>query len=426
MQMSVHIINRNGGYEVKKRKIFLMTLALGVVIGSSGCANKSAEAVEEVTTSSIDFEDGQYGFAKMSTRARTAELSNVSVADFNGSKALFVENVDGKAMYLGLDLDELLGEKISSLSSIQMDIATDRNGAKFSACSGFLYAYTGKELDETKLDGWSVYLEDKNPNRVKFDVSSVSFVPNSDNYIVISKEVDNDAENIANLYIDNIAFIDAAGNVIEADTSAVMTEPEGFIGEWEEAFTEEAGEDGLVDGKLIKTFDDASYPGDWSVTGTVTSEELAPFRDMDVNVTYKFELVDATDGDEYRLIAPVNMYKSWTKLGMEGNFLNLEIKDRDQSAADGDAWFWQQDGSLCLNDMSLTSITFTMSSKIVNKIIGDGGGFAGQTHGILVYEVDIEPYDASASENESDASASENEADVTEADASASENEITE
>ncbi len=180
------------------------------------------------TAASVDFEDGACAFVKMNLLKGTPDESLLSVVDFNGSKALYVENVSGKSMFVGINVSALVGDKIADISKITMDIGTSRADGSFSAVSGYLYAYTGENNDEVKGDDWSVYLESANPKTAVFDVSGAGFVAGADNYIILSKETDNNTASAASLYIDNITFLDASGNVIEADTSVDFGSPAGF------------------------------------------------------------------------------------------------------------------------------------------------------------------------------------------------------
>ena len=189
------------------------------------------EPVQDVvpTEASVDFEDGAYGFVKMClTKGGTPDESLLSVVDYNGSKALYAENVSGASMFIGINVSALIGDKIADLSTIMVDIGTEYADGSFSASSGYLYAYVGEGNDEVKAAEWSVYLETQNPKTATFDVSGLGFVAGADNYIIISKETDNNAAAPASMYLDNITFLDASGNVLTADTSADFGSPAGF------------------------------------------------------------------------------------------------------------------------------------------------------------------------------------------------------
>ena len=187
-------------------------------------ATETAEAPvqEEVpATPSIDFEDGVFGFVGNDKSVTTAsDDSAFSVEDYNGSKALKV-TPNGKSPYVGIQADALLGDGISKVKTIEMSIGIENPDGKFFASSGNIYVFAGE--DNAKLSqGWSVYLENANPKTVTYTLpDDVSLV--AGNYVVVSLETDNGkakGATQANMYIDNVTFKDADGNVLTADTSA--------------------------------------------------------------------------------------------------------------------------------------------------------------------------------------------------------------
>ena len=183
-----------------------------------------AENAGETTPSgeaSIDFEDGLFAFAgNDKTVSPSSDDAVFSVEDFNGSKALKV-TTQGKMPFVGLQMDALLGDKVSSLKTVELTIGIENPDGEFNACSGYIYGLVGEENKKTS-EAWSVYLETGNPKVVRYTVpDDQSF--SAANSIVISLETDNGMNAgaaQANLYIDNITFLDADGNVLEADTSA--------------------------------------------------------------------------------------------------------------------------------------------------------------------------------------------------------------
>ncbi|MCM1267646.1 MAG: hypothetical protein NC302_07045 [Bacteroidales bacterium] len=184
-------------------------------------AEEEAPAAEEAAgtgEASIDFEDGVFGFAGVDKSVNSAgDDSALSVEDFNGSKALKV-TPQGKASYIGIQADALLGSNAASLKTVEMTIGIENPDGEFGACSGKIYAFTGE--DNTRSEGtWSVYLEDGNPKTASIEIPD-GF--GEGNYIVVSMETDTAKDKgatPANLYIDNIAFKDASGSVLAADTS---------------------------------------------------------------------------------------------------------------------------------------------------------------------------------------------------------------
>jgi len=206
----------------KKLTVLLLCVALtlGLVGGIAYAADGSA--------SSIDFEDGLYGFVGMDMSAGNADASVLSLVDYNGSKALKVE-VQSKTPYVIFEISALLGDDVAKLASVTMDIGID-NGAddKFYACSGRIYKYYGEDNEDT-YDEWSVYLASRNPNTAKMVMDAEddeAFIAGAGNYIVVSKEVDNYATKTGgtpvSMYIDNVCFYDAEGNLLTVDTSAMF------------------------------------------------------------------------------------------------------------------------------------------------------------------------------------------------------------
>lgn len=187
--------------------------------------------VVEVKEASIDFEDGLYGFVALYTAPANADAAEVSIADFNGSKALKVTNMTGKVPYLAIDIASLVGDKIADVKSITMDIGTEHPDGSFYATSGKIIAYSGEKRTESS-DPWSVYLDTKNPNTGKAILDEgEEFIAGYQNMIIVTLETDNgiaDGAGNASFYIDNIRLLDASDNVIKADSAVAFAEPEGF------------------------------------------------------------------------------------------------------------------------------------------------------------------------------------------------------
>jgi len=192
---------------------------------------KDAEPVVEVKEASIDFEDGLYGFVAIYTAPANADAAELSIADFNGSKALKVTNMTGKVPYVAIDIASLAGDKIADIKSITMDIGTEHPDGKFYATSGKIFAYSGEKRTETN-DTWSVYIAKRNPNTARAILDAgEEFVPGYQNMIIVALDTDNGAAEgagNANFYIDNIRLLDASDNVIKADSTVAFVEPPGF------------------------------------------------------------------------------------------------------------------------------------------------------------------------------------------------------
>lgn len=246
--------------ELKAKKLITLSLTAAMAIGTVACGGKSTDnatdanakvqtntetsaeertpvtettpmetesaastqqAVAPAGEVSIDFEDGVYGFVGIDKTVNpVGDDSTLSVADFGGSKALKVVS-NGKALYVAIQVDALLGDKAAEVKTVEMSLGIENPDGAFNAVSGKIYAFLGSE-NERKDGDWSVYLESANPKTAVYMVpDEMSF--GEGNYMVVSLETDNgkDAGTApAILYIDNIAFKDASGNVIAADTTA--------------------------------------------------------------------------------------------------------------------------------------------------------------------------------------------------------------
>ena len=230
-----------------KRKIILSLLAGAMSVSLAACggtdgeqpvneslATESGEATQTTDadqTVSVDFEDGSMSFVSLYTQAANADNSELSVVDYNGSKALYVKNVDGNMPYVAFDISSMLGADVAKVASIEMVIGTEHTDGSFSAVSGNIVSWAGEDLAEYK-DSWSVYVSNKNPNTAVATVAAgEEFVADAGNIIMVTIDTDNGVEEgngSANLYIDNISFKDAEGNVLSADPSAAFVAPRGF------------------------------------------------------------------------------------------------------------------------------------------------------------------------------------------------------
>jgi len=177
----------------------------------------------------IDFEDGNISFIAVDEApAKASGEVSLSVEEINGSKALKIENADtSKSPYVAIDASSLLGDRITDLRTLEATVTTKHPDGKFYAASGKIYGYCGEERDEV-TKAWAVYLENKNPNLAKFEMTKEAeyMIAGNFNFFVFSVEEDN-GEGVI-LYIDDICFLDASGNVLPVDTSITFDKPAGF------------------------------------------------------------------------------------------------------------------------------------------------------------------------------------------------------
>ena len=206
---------------MRKTIAWLLVAALAISMCAAAFAEGEA-APEAVTADVIDFEDGNFAFLGLSTAKANADASTVlEIAECNGSKALKV-TANGKVPYVALNVEGLLGDRFADVVAISADFAADlASDGKFHAVSGVVYSYTGEDLAETKTN-WSVYMAKKNPRSIITNLPS-GFVSGAGNYIMISKE-DQAGGDPVSFYLDNIQFLDADGNTIPMDLSAVYVQ----------------------------------------------------------------------------------------------------------------------------------------------------------------------------------------------------------
>ncbi len=307
---------------------------------------------------SVDFEDGNLGFVTITQPTINSDNSKLSVEEINGSKVLVVKNNLGKKeAYLGIDLSAMLGDKIADVAKVKFDIA-DQGGEKFSPISGKLYAYTGEgAANKEDLGKWSVYLENKSPKTVTFDISN-PFTAGENNYIIISKEDEVDANH--GFWVDNIKFLDKNGNLIKADTTALVAENSPL-----NAVTEKKT---FVLGRTTKV--ESTYAGDWSSTKAIPAAYFADVKEGEtVNVVVDITLQDGLD---YYLAKP--MTASW------GTFENERYADL-VAASEGDYYHLQSDGFIVIDDKALDRISFTLDSTAAAAVAANGG-LAFQTYGV--------------------------------------------
>ncbi|MCD8348151.1 MAG: hypothetical protein LUD16_09455, partial [Lachnospiraceae bacterium] len=212
---------------MKARKIIALSMTAAMVLGLSS----GAVYAEESAAVSIDFEDGLYGFVGNDKTINSAAAdATLSLVDYNGSTALEIAS-DASVKYVAIQVDALLGDAISELSTVEMTIGMTNPGGTFYSAAGCIYAFLGEDLSKDYSE-WSIYLESGNPKTISYTVDpddGLSFAAGS--YIVLSVEDDTGkdykGDDAATFYIDDITFYDADGNVLAADTTAEYVSASG-------------------------------------------------------------------------------------------------------------------------------------------------------------------------------------------------------
>ncbi|MCR5584088.1 MAG: hypothetical protein K6F63_01480 [Lachnospiraceae bacterium] len=243
-----------------KKKVLALALALAMVVSATACGNsETTGAVVTATptpgsvqvtatptptatpttapvvvkkTSSIDFEDGNYGFASVFAATGKADASTMELADFNGGKAIKVSNVKATMdTFVAFDVFALLGDKAADVASIEVYLWGETPEGKFNSSAGQLIGWfgDGKDKVESTVD-WSVYLEKNGAKACTFTVpAGQTFAANTDLFMVslTDNAAKRDDEANATLFIDDVTFLDKAGNTIPvADTTVAFVGPE--------------------------------------------------------------------------------------------------------------------------------------------------------------------------------------------------------
>ena len=250
--------------KVKTNKLMALVLAAVMVLSLIPAA--AAE-----TAPSLDFEDGNIGFVAVYEGMANSAAATLEVVDYNGSKALKVTNDNGKVPYVAFDVVSLLGEKAADVASEEMTMGTQNPDGKFFACSGEMKLFVDGGLSKTAR-AWSVYMEKKNPKVASFALEDEAFSAESAPLMVISLVVDNGIAKGAApavLYIDDVRFLDAEGNVIPADSTASFAAPEGFGGGADMTNLQYLGADAVeLEGMAGKA------AGAWAQDGVEMTEEF--------------------------------------------------------------------------------------------------------------------------------------------------------
>lgn len=186
---------------------------------------------ESAPATIIDFADGNFAFLGVDTTAGNADACELSVADYNGGKALRVD-VKSKVPYIALNIEGLLGENYTKLASMSFDVGVELGSdGKFYAQSGKVYTVTGEDQVKTGYD-WSVYMKNKNPKVAKVTLNNSTLTAGIGEYMLITKETDTfvdsgrfAGEEARDVYLSNLQFFDAQGNALPLDLSAVWSSP---------------------------------------------------------------------------------------------------------------------------------------------------------------------------------------------------------
>lgn len=292
---------------MKMSKLLALVLAVAMVISLIPATFADSEV-------SVDFEDGNMGFVAVYENMANSASVTLELADYNGSKALKVTNGDGKVPYVAIDVASLLGDNSANVASIEMTMGIENPDGEFYACSGEMKLFASGELSKTAR-AWSVYMEKKNPKTAVFDMGDEAFSADA-SVMVISLTTDNGADKGASpavLYIDDIRFLDADGNVIAADSTASFVAPDGFSGGADMSNLQYLGSDAVeLEGMAGKS------AGAWTQDGVEMTDEFkaALVSGAVIEISYSSET------GEMWLVLP-DATAGWTRIEMQTAVTNL-------------------------------------------------------------------------------------------------------
>lgn len=314
---------------MKMNKLLALVLAAVMVMALLPTAMAEGDV-------SLDFEDGNAAFVSVYEGMANAASATIEVADYNGSKALKITNNNGKVPYIAFDVLSLLGEKAADVFSVEMTMGVENPDGKFYACSGDMKLFVSGELSKMARP-WSVYMEKKNPKVAPFFMVGEQFSEDAP-LMVVTLSVDNGAAKGATpavLYIDDIRFLDADGNVIPADSTAAFVEPEGFGGGADMSNLQYLGADAVeLEGMA------GLAAGAWSQDGVEMTEDFkaALVPGAVIEISYSSE-----SGDMW-IVLP-DAAAGWTRIEQQTAITNLshstaQISYEQVAAVLGDISAW--------------------------------------------------------------------------------------
>ncbi|MBO7402527.1 MAG: hypothetical protein J6U10_06005 [Lachnospiraceae bacterium] len=325
-----------------KKRILALIMAVVLVVSLAACGEKPTTSTPEPTPStapaptkeptkapvqlptdgSLTFEDGNLSFAKVYMKHATSDASTLEIADYNGSKALKITKAaEGKKPFVAFDVNSLLGENAAKVAKVAMTIGTEYADGSFSATEGSIYFWTDKNVSSMAKESWSVYVKNKNPKVVEYNMpEGVTFGADVPAFM-FQMNTDLGADNghgSATIYLDNISFFDASGNLIKpASTEVAFVNPVGF----EDTEEDRSNLVTLADAVEFKGFQTSG--GKWSQTGFDIPQEVLDALVPGSVVEFTFSTKDGgdTDGDIW-LVLP-NAAAGWSRIAQNEAYINF-------------------------------------------------------------------------------------------------------
>ena len=112
---------------------------------------------------SITFADGKYAFLGSDSSVNpSAKETLLELVERDGHNAVKVTSSDAGKLYVGIQMDALLGDDVSKAASVEIGLETEIPGG-FASTAGNISSFIG---GNQKDEAWSIYLENKNPKTI--------------------------------------------------------------------------------------------------------------------------------------------------------------------------------------------------------------------------------------------------------------------
>ncbi len=200
------------------KKVLSVAAAIALVVTAVPANAKAATDV-------VDFENGDLtGFEMLLTDA-DSDQSPLSVAEYNGSKALFVDKQDaGKIAKLQIDALALVGaSNLDKIKSISFDVfVINPDGEVLNWNGGGIGAKIGPEgIIWYQGGSWEINDAENSEGTTTFTETFVDTMGFTKDATASGYLFMNWSGNLNDFYLDNVKFLDVDGNPLEVATAAV-------------------------------------------------------------------------------------------------------------------------------------------------------------------------------------------------------------
>jgi len=180
----------------------------------------------------LDFADGKSEFLKLDTGSPGTDIdSEMAIVPIDGANALRLSAPNGGATRLGINVDGLLGDKVSDVRMIAVEVYAEYPDGNFSAVSGKISAMS-EDLTPFADTGWQIYLDTRNPNsamlQFKMDEGFSADGPNLIEFSCTTNGPADRGETPAIIYIKSITFYNESNEAMSINTDAGWAAPAGF------------------------------------------------------------------------------------------------------------------------------------------------------------------------------------------------------